>query len=67
MSISDLAVAPPRVADDALFAFESMHLRESDLHAIRTNLYHSTGEGLHVFRRFISTTAQADAYAGVGE
>jgi hypothetical protein len=54
MSISELAGAPTRNADDALFAFERLHLREADLHSVRTNLYHSSGDGFHVFRGFIS-------------
>jgi hypothetical protein len=40
--------------DDEAFRFERLHVRERDLQAIRTKLYHSTGPGFHVFKQFVS-------------
>jgi hypothetical protein len=52
MSISEpiIAAAVERTA----FHFERLHLREEELLAVRRSLYHSTGDGFHVFRGFIS-------------
>lgn len=53
MSTSELLARAPRL-DDALFGFDRLHLRDEDMHAVRMRLYHSSGEGYHVFRNFIS-------------
>ena len=39
---------------EEMFKFESLHLREADLHAIRMELYHSSGAGFHIFKNFVS-------------
>jgi hypothetical protein len=42
------------IISDVVFGFERLHLREVDLHAVRMELYHSTGPGFHIFKQFIS-------------
>src|SRR5450631_1467904 len=37
-----------------MFTFRTLRPREGDLHAIRMNLYHSTGCGYHIFKNFVS-------------
>jgi hypothetical protein len=44
----------PAPESDEAFRFERLHLRENDLQTIRMELYHSTGPGFHVFKRFVS-------------
>lgn len=52
MNISSPVSSPDMHAD--AIEFEQFHVREADLHAIRMELYHSTGPGFYIFRQFVS-------------
>ena len=52
----NISSALPTTESKSVFDFERLHLREAELHAIRMDLYHSTGSGFHIFRQFIPPT-----------
>jgi hypothetical protein len=54
MSTSEVLARAHQLDDGGAFSFDRLNLRDQDLHAIRMHLYHSSGEGYYVFRRFVS-------------
>jgi hypothetical protein len=54
MSISEIAERLRQNGSNDALSFERLHLREEELPDIRRRLYHSSGDGYYVFRRFVS-------------